>query len=154
MDWHFLAGAALVLSLSACGTDGTPEPAEPAATSDDAPTASPETAAVNTEGATTSAPEELGTLKEAGFGQTDEYVWVTALVHNNSAYVGQTVTVNFNVLDAEDEAGPITVYMDKRHGLYLMGTTVDYHDGLDARGFVFENPNATQTCGCGSSFAA
>ncbi|MEM1116554.1 MAG: iron-sulfur cluster assembly accessory protein [Bacteroidota bacterium] len=54
-----------------------------------------------------------------------------------------------------DEADtPITVFMDKRHGLYLMGTTVDYHDGLDARGFVFENPNATQTCGCGSSFAA
>ena len=53
------------------------------------------------------------------------------------------------------EAGdPITVYMDKRHGLYLMGTTVDYHDGLDARGFVFENPQATQTCGCGSSFSA
>ena len=51
-------------------------------------------------------------------------------------------------------AAPITVFMDKRHGLYLMGTTVDYHDGLDARGFVFENPNATQTCGCGSSFAA
>ena len=49
---------------------------------------------------------------------------------------------------------PITVFMDKRHGLYLMGTQVDYHDGLDARGFVFENPNATATCGCGSSFAA
>ena len=49
---------------------------------------------------------------------------------------------------------PITVFMDKRHGLYLMDTTVDYHDGLDARGFVFENPNATSTCGCGSSFAA
>ncbi len=48
----------------------------------------------------------------------------------------------------------ITVYMDKRHGLYLMGTVVDYHDGLNARGFTFENPNATQTCGCGSSFAA
>lgn len=48
----------------------------------------------------------------------------------------------------------ITVYLDKRHGLYLMGVTVDYHDGLDARGFVFDNPSATQTCGCGSSFAA
>ena len=55
--------------------------------------------------------------------------------------------------DAEG-AAPITVYMDKRHGLYLMGTTVDYHDGLDARGFVFDNPQATQTCGCGSSFSA
>ena len=55
---------------------------------------------------------------------------------------------------AAEGGGPITVFMDKRHGLYLMGTTVDYHDGLDARGFVFENPNATTTCGCGSSFAA
>ena len=47
----------------------------------------------------------------------------------------------------------VEVLMDKRHGLYLMGTTVDYHDGLQARGFVFENPNATSTCGCGSSFS-
>lgn len=57
--------------------------------------------------------------------------------------------------EVDGESGePITVFMDKRHGLYLMGTTVDYHDGLDARGFVFDNPQATQTCGCGSSFAA
>jgi iron-sulfur cluster assembly protein len=52
------------------------------------------------------------------------------------------------------ETDGVTIYMDKRQGLYLMGTTVDYHDGLDARGFVFDNPNATQTCGCGSSFGA
>lgn len=56
-------------------------------------------------------------------------------------------------LEAEGGA-PITVFVDKRQGLYLMGTTIDYHDGLDARGFVFENPQATQTCGCGSSFSA
>jgi iron-sulfur cluster assembly protein len=56
--------------------------------------------------------------------------------------------------DLEFDLDGITLYMDKRHGLYLMGTTVDYHDGLDARGFVFDNPNATQTCGCGSSFSA
>ena len=56
--------------------------------------------------------------------------------------------------DKAFEVDGIRVYIDKRHGLYLMGTTVDYHDGLDARGFTFENPNATETCGCGSSFAA
>lgn len=56
--------------------------------------------------------------------------------------------------DLEFDLEGITVYLDKRHGLYLMGVTVDYHDGLDARGFVFDNPNATQTCGCGSSFSA
>ncbi len=55
---------------------------------------------------------------------------------------------------ADGDGLPITVFMDKRHGLYLMDTMVDYHDGLDARGFVFENPNATATCGCGSSFSA
>lgn len=56
--------------------------------------------------------------------------------------------------DAAFVIDEIPVYIDKRHGLYLMGTTVDYHDGLDARGFTFDNPNATTTCGCGSSFAA
>lgn len=56
--------------------------------------------------------------------------------------------------DAAFEIDDIPVYVDKRHGLYLMGTTIDYHDGLNARGFTFENPNAASTCGCGSSFAA
>ncbi len=56
--------------------------------------------------------------------------------------------------DLQFEIDGITVYMDRRQGLYLMGTVVDYHNGLDARGFTFENPNATTTCGCGSSFAA
>ena len=48
-------------------------------------------------------PKELGTLKASGFGQADEYVWATAVVHNNSDYVGQTVTVKLNVLDAAGE---------------------------------------------------
>ncbi|MBE2186207.1 MAG: iron-sulfur cluster assembly accessory protein [Rhodothermales bacterium] len=56
--------------------------------------------------------------------------------------------------DAAFDLDGLTVFMDKRQGLYLLGTVVDFHDGLDARGFTFENPNATQTCGCGSSFSA
>jgi len=56
--------------------------------------------------------------------------------------------------DVEFNVDGITVYVDKRHGLYLMGTQLDYKDGLEARGFSFENPNATATCGCGSSFSA
>lgn len=55
--------------------------------------------------------------------------------------------------DQEFAIDEIPVYIDRRHGLYLMNTRIDYHDGLDARGFVFDNPNATSTCGCGSSFA-
>lgn len=48
----------------------------------------------------------------------------------------------------------VEIIVDKRHLLYLEGICVDFHDGLDARGFVFNNPNATSTCGCGTSFSA
>ncbi len=54
--------------------------------------------------------------------------------------------------DVNFEFEGVRIVIDKRHGLYLMGTTVDYQDGLDARGFTFNNPNASSTCGCGSSF--
>ncbi len=47
----------------------------------------------------------------------------------------------------------IKVYMHKAHGLYLAGMEVDYQHGLNARGFVFNNPNASNTCGCGTSFS-
>ena len=56
--------------------------------------------------------------------------------------------------DQEFTIGEIPVLIDKRHGLYLMGVTIDFHEGLSARGFVFDNPNAVSTCGCGSSFSA
>ena len=56
--------------------------------------------------------------------------------------------------DKEFEVSDITVFMDKRHCLYLMGTEINYHDGLNARGFTFDNPHATETCGCGASFSA
>jgi iron-sulfur cluster assembly protein len=56
--------------------------------------------------------------------------------------------------DQEYDVADIPVLVDRRHGLYLMGITIDYQQGLNARGFVFNNPNATATCGCGSSFAA
>ncbi len=54
--------------------------------------------------------------------------------------------------DTYDISG-IQVIMKKAHGIYLMGMEVDYQDGLNARGFVFKNPNASNTCGCGTSFA-
>lgn len=47
----------------------------------------------------------------------------------------------------------IKVYMHKAHGLYLAGMQIDFSDGLNARGFTFNNPNAASTCGCGSSFS-
>jgi iron-sulfur cluster assembly protein len=46
----------------------------------------------------------------------------------------------------------IPLIMNNAHGIYLMGMQIDWQDGLNARGFSFQNPNASTTCGCGSSF--
>lgn len=56
--------------------------------------------------------------------------------------------------DEEFEVDGLKVFMEKAHQIYLTGVKVDYQDGLDARGFIFDNPNASSTCGCGSSFAS
>ena len=48
----------------------------------------------------------------------------------------------------------ITLVCDTRSFLYLNGTEIDYEDGLNGSGFVFRNPNATKSCGCGQSFSS
>lgn len=47
----------------------------------------------------------------------------------------------------------IKIVVDKKSILYLVGTELDYTDGLNGKGFQFNNPNASRTCGCGESFA-
>ena len=47
----------------------------------------------------------------------------------------------------------VEIIVKEEHLMYLEGISIDYPDGLDARGFVFDNPNATDNCGCGESFA-
>jgi iron-sulfur cluster assembly protein len=47
----------------------------------------------------------------------------------------------------------IKIFVDKKSLLYLMGTELDFSDGLNGKGFHFKNPNATRTCGCGESFS-
>lgn len=47
----------------------------------------------------------------------------------------------------------IKILVDKKSILYLLGTTLDFSDGLNGKGFKFINPNASRTCGCGESFA-
>ncbi len=46
------------------------------------------------------------------------------------------------------------IFMEKSHGIYLIGMEIDWLDGLNNRGFIFNNPNASDTCGCGTSFSA
>ena len=57
-------------------------------------------------------------------------------------------------IDTKTEQHGIPVVVDKKSDLFLDGTTLDFHEGIDKRGFTFNNPNAKKSCGCGSSFQA
>jgi len=70
---------------------------------------------------------------------------------------GFTYSLNFDVNEAAGdvviEIGGVRMFCDPKSLLYLNGTTLDYTSGLQGRGFQFQNPNATSTCGCGESFS-
>ena len=51
------------------------------------------------------------------------------------------------------EDNGVKIIVDKKSFLYLIGTTLEYSGGLNGTGFVFNNPNANRTCGCGESFS-
>tara|TARA_B100000965_G_C19059236_1_gene527094 strand:- start:194 stop:517 length:324 start_codon:yes stop_codon:yes gene_type:complete len=61
-----------------------------------------------------------------------------------------------NILNENDKSfvdNGVMVVVDKKSFLYLVGTTLDFSGGLNGKGFVFSNPNADRTCGCGESFS-
>ena len=61
-----------------------------------------------------------------------------------------------NLKNEEDELiedNGIKLLVNKKSFLYLVGTTLEFSDGLNGKGFVFNNPNANRTCGCGESFS-
>jgi iron-sulfur cluster assembly protein len=60
---------------------------------------------------------------------------------------------NINATDQIFEDKGIKILVDKKSLLYLLGTTLDFSDGLNGKGFQFINPNASRTCGCGESFS-
>jgi iron-sulfur cluster assembly protein len=55
--------------------------------------------------------------------------------------------------DHEQTEDGLKVLLDPETAVYMRGTTIDYKDGLDGKGFTFANPNATRGCGCGESFS-
>ncbi len=70
---------------------------------------------------------------------------------------GFSYIMGFDKLKDSDnsyEIGGVKVFIDKAQELYLEGTELDFLNGLENRGFIFNNPNAEETCGCGSSFSA
>ncbi len=70
---------------------------------------------------------------------------------------GFSYVLGFDMLQDQDdvfEISGIRVIMNKAHAIYLLGMQVDFVQGLENRGFTFDNPNASSTCGCGTSFSA
>lgn len=69
---------------------------------------------------------------------------------------GMTYVLEHDVPQENDlvfEIDGLPIVMNKAHELYLSGMTVEFEGGLNSRGFTFKNPNASSTCGCGTSFA-
>jgi iron-sulfur cluster assembly accessory protein len=69
---------------------------------------------------------------------------------------GMTYVLDFDTKKENDDIFDlegVSFIMDKSHGIYLVGMQVDWQGGLNSRGFTFNNPNASSTCGCGTSFA-
>ena len=69
---------------------------------------------------------------------------------------GMTYVLGFDKKTDKDDSfdiDGIPCVMDRTHGIYLMGMEINWEGGLNSRGFTFTNPNASKTCGCGTSFA-
>ena len=102
---------------------------------------------------TTSAINEITRLmKEDGFDtNTIPRVGVKGGGCSGLSYVLEFDTITPNDVHYEWEGIPFI--MNRAHELYLAGMQIDWQEGLNNRGFTFSNPNASSTCGCGTSFA-
>lgn len=102
---------------------------------------------------TASAVQEVKRLmNEAGFDNTQKL----RVGVKGGGCSGMTYVMAFDAPTDKDETFEIEgipCIMEKTHGIYLMGMEVDWQGGLNSRGFTFNNPNASKTCGCGTSFA-
>ncbi len=102
---------------------------------------------------TPQAVEEIGRLMNAeGF---DKNTFLRIGVKGGGCS-GLTYILGFDKLqdnDVEYESESLSFIMNPAHGIYLAGMEIHWENGLNARGFTFKNPNASKTCGCGTSFA-
>lgn len=95
----------------------------------------------------------LALMKEEG-KDSDAFVRVGV---NSGGCSGLSYDLGFDNNENEDdksfEDNDIKIVVNKKSYLYLIGTILEYSGGLNGKGFVFNNPNASRTCGCGESFA-
>lgn len=93
-------------------------------------------------------------MTEDGFDATKDFVRVGV---KSGGCSGLSYDLKFDKDQLEGdkvfEDNGVRIVVDKKSFLYLIGTTLEYSGGLNGAGFVFNNPNANRTCGCGESFS-
>lgn len=93
-------------------------------------------------------------MTEEGYNAAKDFVRVGV---KSGGCSGLSYELKFD--NSKDEAdkvfedNDVRILVDKKSFLYLVGTTLEYSGGLNGKGFVFNNPNAQRTCGCGESFS-
>ena len=93
-------------------------------------------------------------MNDDGFDATQHYVRVGV---KSGGCSGLSYDLKFDKTKEDDdkvfEDNDVRIIVDKKSFLYLIGTTLEFSGGLNGTGFVFNNPNANRTCGCGESFS-
>ena len=93
-------------------------------------------------------------MEEEGFNAQADYVRVGV---ESGGCSGLSYALTFDKAAGETdqvfEDNEVRILVDKKSFLYLVGTVLEYSGGLNGKGFVFNNPNAQRTCGCGESFS-
>jgi iron-sulfur cluster assembly protein len=93
-------------------------------------------------------------MAEDGFDPDTDYIRVGV---KSGGCSGLSYDLKFDKAHEEEdkvfEDNGVRIIVDKKSFLYLIGTTLEYSGGLNGTGFVFNNPNANRTCGCGESFS-
>ncbi|WP_370226752.1 HesB/IscA family protein [Mesoflavibacter sp.] len=93
-------------------------------------------------------------MNDNGFNPSTDYIRVGV---KSGGCSGLSYDLKFDKTKAEEdkvfEDNEVKIIVDKKSFLYLIGTTLEYSGGLNGTGFVFNNPNANRTCGCGESFS-
>ena len=93
-------------------------------------------------------------MTEEGFDAATDFVRVGV---KSGGCSGLSYELKFDKAPGEAdkvfEDNAVRIVVDKKSFLYLVGTTLEYSGGLNGKGFVFNNPNAQRTCGCGESFS-
>jgi iron-sulfur cluster assembly protein len=93
-------------------------------------------------------------MREDGFDEVKDYVRV-GVKSGGCSGLSYDLKFDKDQFDGDKvfEDNGVKIIIDKKSFLYLIGTTLDYSGGLNGTGFVFKNPNANRTCGCGESFS-